>query len=102
MKFETISMKSKAKNSADIKRGDFIRYVQPWIQIPLCLEFAIRTDGGLVFPSWAFTTRGNYYLHTNEKPENLKATPKQCDTISDLWSGRIRFAGLKIAVGATV
>lgn len=84
------------------QKGDLICFIRPWLEMPLVLYLAIRTDGSMVFRSWSFSDRGNAYLHTDEKPEKFKATPEQIDTVNGLWSGRLRFEGLKLPVGATV
>lgn len=84
------------------QKGDLICHIQPWLQMPLELEIAIRTDGNMIFRSWSFSDRGNNYLHTTEIPEKFTATPEQIDTVNGLWSGRIKFEGLKLAVGATM
>lgn len=87
--------------------GDLICYINPFFGIPLKLEIAIRIDGSIIFRSWAWT-RGNGYLHTHEKPvgeETLNPfvpTQEQIDTVNGLFSGRIKFEGLALPVGATV
>lgn len=84
------------------QKGDLICFIQPWLEMPLVLYLAIRTDGSMVFRSWNFSDRGNTYLHTYEKPEKFTATPEQIDTVNGLWSGRLRFEGLKLPVGMTM
>lgn len=93
--------------------GDLICYVSPFdLDFPLRLKIAIRADGSIAFRSWAFATKANGYLHTAERPAKecegeAYATPfiptdEQIDTVNGLFSGRIKFEGLKLAVGATV
>ena len=90
--------------------GDLICCIHPFFSVPLRLEIAIRRDGQIVFRSWNWDTKENGYLHTYEKPENLcesfeipfKATQEQTDTVNGLFSGRIRFEGLELPVGASV
>jgi hypothetical protein len=92
--------------------GDLICRCTPWIDMPLWLEIAIRVDGSIVFRSWHFRKGNNTYLHTYEKTEDdpgrcpitpaFHPTPEQCDTVAGLWSGRIRYEGLKLGVGASV
>lgn len=82
--------------------GDLICFVNPFAGYPICLEIAISANGALKFRSWEFSEDGNQYLHTYETPDKFKATQEQIDTVNGLFSGRIRFEGLKIAVGATV
>ena len=93
--------------------GDLICYVSPFaLDFPLRLEIAIRADGSIAFRAWAFTAKANGYLHTTERPAKecegeAYATPfiptaEQTDTVNGLFSGRIKFEGLKLAVGATV
>ena len=93
--------------------GDLICYISPFApSIPLRLSIAIRADGSIAFRSWTFTDGVNGYLHTLEHSaaqcaENKFSSPfvptsEQIDTVNGLFSGRIRFEGLKLAVGATV
>lgn len=81
------------------QKNDIICSVAPFFGIPLVLELAIRTDGNLIFRSWMWGN-GNHYLHTSEK--DIIPTEEQIDTVSGLFSGRIKFEGIKIAVGASV
>lgn len=92
--------------------GDLICYVSPFFGIPLRLEIAIRADGSLAFRSWSFREGNNGYLHTYERPASacqdnaylppFTPTAEQIDTVNGLFSGRIRFDGLKLAVGGSV
>ena len=93
--------------------GDLICYVSPFFPgIPLRLTIAIRADGSLAFRSWTFPDGGNNYLHTFERPasacrENscfspFTPTADQIDTVNGLFSGRIKFEGLKLAVGGSM
>lgn len=84
------------------EKGDLICYTSPFFGIPLTLEIAIRIDGSLVFRKWQWSDGENHYLHTHEKPDSFTATVEQCDTVNGLFSGRIKFEGLKLIVGATV
>lgn len=84
------------------EKGDLVCYIKPWLSMPLVLEIAIRTNGDIIFRSWGFENRGNEYLHTDESVEMFTATAEQAETVSGLWSGRLRFEGLKIPVGGTV
>ena len=80
-------------------------YVAPFCGIPLTLWISIYKDGSIVFHSWDFSSVGSYYLHTYEKPDGFHpyvATKEQIDTVNGLFSGRIKFEGLKLAVGASV
>lgn len=85
------------------EEGDLICYVKPWFSMPLVLEIAIRVNGDIIFRSWSWNfNKGNGYLHTFEKAENFIATAEQIDTVNGLWSGRLRFDGLKLDVGGTI
>lgn len=85
------------------ERGDLICFIRPFIGVPLTLNIAIRKNGNVIFRSWEWKLGGyNPYLHTNEKPENFTATEEQCYTVNGLFSGRIKFEGLKLPIGATV
>ena len=81
------------------QKGDIICSVAPFFGVPLVLGVAIRNDGKLIFRSWMWGN-GNHYLHTSEK--DIIPTEEQIDTVSGLFSGRIKFEGIKIAVGASV
>lgn len=93
--------------------GDLICFASPWgySDIPLTVTIAIRADGTIYNRGWKFTGNKNPYLHTDEisaadadKPFStpFKATPEQIDTVNGLFSGRIRFEGLKLMVGQSV
>lgn len=66
------------------------------------LEIAIRKTGLLIFRSWTIDKDGNSYLHTYEKPGDFIPTKEQVDTVAGLFSGRITYEGLKLAVGGTL
>ena len=84
------------------QKGDLICKIAPWSPaMPLTLEIAIRADGSMAFRSWDFSDRANFYLHTSEGKEFVP-TQAQIDTVNGLWSGRIKFEGLKLAVGASL
>lgn len=93
--------------------GGLICYVSPFdFEFPLRLEIAIRADGSLAFRSWKFTAEPNPYLHTFAQSaaacegdaisSPFIPTAEQIDTVNGLFSGRIKFDGLTLAVGATV
>lgn len=89
--------------------GDMICHICPFLGVPLQLEMAIRKDGTLHFRAWTWVQECNSYLHTREvaQSENpfvrpFEATQEQRDTVAGLVSGRIKFEGLKLAVGKTV
>lgn len=102
--------------------GDLICSVNPFFGVPLTLQIAIRKNGDLVFRSWSWDLNRlwSIYLHTDEKgvkqweaknggKENainiskpFIPTEEQIDTVNGLFSGRIKFEGLKLAVGGTV
>lgn len=84
------------------RQGDLICKIAPWSpKMPLTLEIAIRADGSIAFRSWDFSTKANFHLHTSEGKEFVP-TQAQIDTVNGLWSGRIRFEGLNLAVGASL
>lgn len=93
--------------------GDLICYASPFdFEFPLRLEIAIRADGSLAFRSWKFTAEPNHYLQTFAQSaaacegdaisSPFVPTAEQIDTVNCLFSGRIKFDGLTLAVGATV
>lgn len=93
--------------------GDLKCYCTPFIGLPLRLEIAIRSNGEIIFRAWEWCQAENYYLQTNEISEKDKKhddtykkpfipTQEQIDTVNGLFSGRIRFEGLKLAPGASI
>ena len=95
------------------KPGDLICHICPFApSMPLRLSIAIRAEGSVAFRSWTFTDNVNGYLHTYEHSAKqcegntfltpFIPTPEQIDTVGGLFSGRIKFEGLKLAVGASV
>ena len=96
------------------EKGDIICHVFPFPSMGIRLEIAIRVDGSLVFRGWSMPGgAGNPYLHTTEmneedaKNKNLgflavHPSEQQIDTVNGLFSGRIKFEGLKLAVGASL
>lgn len=93
------------------KAGDILCGVKPFPSVPLTLHIAIRRTGELIFRNWSWTSEdSNGYLHVCGGYDGVKlyrerygdSTPEQRDTVSGLFSGRIKFDGLKLAVGATL
>ena len=93
------------------KAGDIICGVRPFHSIPLTLFIAIRRTGEIIFRDWSWTSENsNNYLHVCGGYDGVNlyrerygdSTPEQRDTVSGLFSGRIKFDGLKLAVGATL
>lgn len=93
--------------------GDLICYISPFdLDFPLRLEIAIRADGTLAFRSWEFFHQHNSYLQTFEHSaaacegdaisSPFVPTAEQIDTVNGLFSGRIKYEGLELAVGVTV
>ena len=94
--------------------GDLKCYCNPFIELPLKLEIAIRKNGDIIFREWKWTDGGYCYLQTdeisekefNEQPVSWKKpfipTKEQIDTVNGLFSGRIKFDGLKLAPGASL
>lgn len=96
------------RKSEGYQKGDLICFTNPFFNIPLRLEIAIRADGNIIFRNWSWEeghNPNNQYLHTNEKPNGISPfipTEKQIDTVNGLWSGRITFEGLKLPVGGSI
>ena len=82
--------------------GDLVCYCTPFFGVPLKLEIAIRVNGDLIFRKWDWSLDRIRYLYTYEKPDKFIPTQAQCETVNGLWSGRIKFEGLKLDVGETV
>lgn len=85
------------------QKGDLICEVAPWwTEMPLVLEIAIRADGSIAFRGWSFSRTGvNGCLHTHENGD-FTPTQEQIDTVNGLWSGRLRYEGLRLSVGASL
>ena len=88
------------------RSGDLICYAAPFFEIPLELEVAIRKNGEIIFRKWNWLSgEGNHYLHCSAEmliKDGFHATEEQKDTVAGLFSGRIRFEGIKLAVGASL
>ena len=91
--------------------GDLFCVAAPFVGIPATLEIAIRKNGEIAFGSWAWNGGGNDYLHTTEvaagREQNalqigFVPTQEQIDTVNGLFSGRIKFDGLKLKPGKTL
>ncbi|MFL1672505.1 hypothetical protein [Paenibacillus dendritiformis] len=72
-------------------------------KFPLVLELGIRKNGSLIFRRWSFTGN-NSYFHVNKilLGDSFVPTEQQIDTVAGLFSGRIKFEGLRISVGASL
>jgi len=89
------------------EKGDLICSIAPFHDVPLTLEIAIRIDGSIIFRSWKFNAGGNRYLHTNEEAgqfgiPTLRPTEAQIDTVNGLFSGRIKWEGLRLTPGKSL
>lgn len=94
--------------------GDLICDVSPWgaSGCPIRLELAIRRNGDIAFRGWSWSNDTNYYLQTHELNEEDAAkswaykafipTDEQVDTVNSLFSGRIKWEGLKLSPGGTL
>lgn len=100
----TIDLRRKSEGRED---GDLICYCNPFFDIPLKLEIAIRKDGKIVFRKWEWVDKWYWRLHTDEISEEDRdewcgykkpfiPTDEQCDTVNGLFSGRITFEGLRL------
>lgn len=81
--------------------GDLIIGGTPFVPMPLELELAIRRDGSLIFRAWRWVEGTNPYFHVPGFLTDFQPTDAQRDTVAGLFSGRIKFEGLKIAIGGT-
>lgn len=99
------------KREGDYDRGSIRCIIAPWMLVEpnMTLTFDIRRDGSMQFFSWEYVNReANNYLHADwltqydHKNGRLVATPAQKETVLGLWSGRLRFEGLKLPVGRTL
>lgn len=88
----------------DDQPDSLICNIAPWATagIPLTLEIAICKSGEIVFRFWDWSGNANEYLHTAETPETYTATEAQKETVAGLFSGRIRFDGLRLTPGGTL
>lgn len=101
---ENYTVKLGEKDDIMYVKGGIICGISPWGArgIPLRLYICICPDGGIIHRGWEWSNDMNYYLHTYDRREDVEVTPEMIDTVSGLFSGRIKFNGLKIAVGGTV
>lgn len=92
--------------------GDICCFCDPFYDVPLLLDFAIRANGSLFLRNWSWDVgqyhQGSAYVHTYDAPKTESApwgvipTPEQIDTVNGLFSGRIKAFGLKLAIGRTL
>ena len=82
--------------------GDLIIRGTPFVPMPLELELAIRRDGCLIFRAWSWVEGTNPYFHVPGFSRDIHPTDAQRDTVAGLFSGRIKFDGLKLAIGGTL
>lgn len=83
------------------EEGDLIMRGTPFVPMPLELEIAIRKDGHLIFRAWQWVDGTNPYFHAPSFLTGFEPTETQRETVAGLFSGRIKFEGLKIAIGGT-
>jgi hypothetical protein len=74
----------------------------PFFGVPLALDLSITPAGEILFRGWRWVDGQNTYFHTTDRPENVEVTPEMQSTISGLFSGRILYEGIKIAIGASI
>lgn len=86
------------------EKGSLLCRVTPWDSqdCPLTLDIAITPSGEILFRGWDWRGNGNAYLHTYSEPSEVEVTEDMINTVSGLFSGRIKYEGIKIPVGATV
>ena len=91
--------------------GDWICVTAPFLGVPATLKIAIRKNGEIAFRSWSWNGGGTSYLHTTEvaagreqdtRRKGFIPTQEQIDTVNGLFSGRIKFEGLKLRPGKTL
>lgn len=88
------------------EEGDLIISGNPFDgtgQVPIELELGIRKNGEIIFRKWKLSDVGPYF-HTGARivDRNFTATEEQTNTVSGLSSGRLKFDGLKLKIGASV
>lgn len=86
------------------RKGGMICEVAPWEAsgCPITLDICICPDGTILKRSWKWVGNANFYLHTYSEAKDVDVTPEMQDTVSGLFSGRIKVDGVKLAVGASV
>lgn len=84
------------------EKGSMLCRVTPWEGhgCPLTLDIAITPTGEILFRGWDWSGSGNAYLHKYN--DDIEITDDMCDTVAGLFSGRIKFEGIKIAVGKSL
>lgn len=99
----TIEM-GKDYKSEMYRPGGMICQVAPWGSdgCTITLHICICPDGEILTRSWEWGGTENSYLHTFDHPEDVEVTPEMQETVSGLFSGRIKVEGIKISVGASV
>lgn len=83
------------------KEGDIIIYGNPFDctgKLPLKLELAVRIDGSIIFRAWEWNCTNSYF----QTSDCCEPTQAQIDTINGLFSGRIKWEGLKLAIGKSI
>lgn len=90
------------KPDSKYEQGDIICDINPFFDIPLKLEIAIRRDGTIIFRKWYWNMSFNGYLHFIGNDIDGKPTPEQIDTVNGLFSKRIKFEGLSLIPGASL
>lgn len=83
------------------EEGDLIIRGTPLVPMPLELELGIRRDGHLIFRGWHWREGTNPYFQVPNFQRDLQPTDAQRNTVAGLFSGRIQFEGLTIAIGGT-
>ncbi len=90
-----------------IPKGCIFLYGCPFAEMgfPVVLRIAISPDGTILFNGWDFCGSGCLYFHVEKwsLPYYLrqKPTKKQAETISGLFSGRIKWEGIRLLIGMT-
>lgn len=83
------------------EKGSLIIYGTPFWGIPLELELGITPAGEILFRHWKFVDYLSNYFQTDCEEVDVNVTPEMQATLSGLFSKRITFEGIKIAIGAT-
>lgn len=90
------------KDETIYTEGGMICRISPWATIiPLVLDICICPDGDILHRGWEWG-KANFYLHTDDDPKFVFVTEEMTNTVSGLFSGRIEYKGLNLAIGKSV
>lgn len=99
-----IDVRGKKYGEKVYEKGSMLCRITPWYikGCPLTLDLAITPSGEILFRSWDWSGGGCNYLHTYSEPSQVEVTEDMANTVNGLFSGRIKYEGLKLSIGGTI